>query len=55
MMVVGSIAMGSAIVSMLSVVVPLRALYVGMGVAILGVTLVLGPPLRRAVAAAERP
>ena len=36
MMVVGSIAVGSAIVSVLSEVVPLRALYVGMGVAILG-------------------
>ncbi len=34
---------------------PLRALYVGMGVAILCVALVFGPPLRRAVAAAERP
>jgi MFS family permease len=53
MMVVGSIALGSAIVSVLSEVVPLRPLYVGMGVAILGVTLLLGPPLRRAVAAAE--
>jgi MFS family permease len=54
MMVVGSIALGSAVVSVLSEVVPLRELYVGMGIAILGVALVFGPPLRRAVAAAER-
>jgi MFS family permease len=55
MAVVGSIAVGSAIVSVLSQFVSLRALYVGMGLAILVVALVLGPPLRRAVAAAEGP
>jgi len=53
MAVLGSIAVGSAVVSALSEVVELRVLYVGMAVAILLVSLVLGPGLVRAARRAE--
>jgi MFS family permease len=53
MAVLGSIAVGSAGVSALSEVVGLRVLYVGMSVAIVLVSLALGPPLVRAARRAE--
>jgi MFS family permease len=53
MAVIGSVAVGSAVVSGLSELVDLRVLYAAMAVAIVGVSLVLGPPLVRATRRAE--
>ncbi len=53
MAVLGSLALGSAVVSVLSEVASLRLLYVGMACAILVVTLILAPALLRATRRAE--